>query len=50
MLKTAKRINSYRKYSEDFKRKLVEDHERGVMSVPQMQRSNFQNLYKNRPG
>ncbi|MDF2159448.1 transposase [Algoriphagus sp. CAU 1675] len=38
MLKTGKRINSHRKYSEDFKRKLVEDFEKGVMSVPQMER------------
>ncbi len=38
MLKTGKRINPYRKYSEEFKRKLVEDYEKGVMSVPQMQR------------
>ncbi|MBB6327964.1 transposase-like protein [Algoriphagus iocasae] len=38
MLKTGKRINAYRKYSEDFKRKLVEEYERGGMSVLQMQR------------
>lgn len=38
MLKTGKRINPYRKYSEEFKRKLVEDYEKGIMSVPQMQR------------
>ncbi len=38
MLKTGKRINSKRRYSEEFKRKLVEDFEKGVMSVYQMQR------------
>lgn len=38
MLKTGKRINAYRKYSEEFKRKLVGDYERGIMSVPQMER------------
>jgi transposase len=38
MLKTGRRINAKRKYSEEFKRKLVEDFEKGVMSVPQMER------------
>lgn len=37
MIKTGKRINSVRKYSEEFKRKLVQDFEKGVMSVPQME-------------
>jgi transposase-like protein len=38
MLKTGKRINPYRKYAEEFKRKLVDDYENGIMSVPQMER------------
>lgn len=38
MIKTGKRINSKRKFSEEFRRKLVEDFERGVMSVCQMER------------
>jgi transposase-like protein len=38
MLKTGKRIQSQRRFSEEFKRKLVEDFERGEMSVPQMER------------
>ena len=38
MLKTGKRINSHRRFSEEFKRKLVDDFEKGVMSVPQMER------------
>ncbi len=38
MLKTGKKINSQRRYSEEFKRKLVNDFEKGVMSVPQMER------------
>lgn len=38
MLKTGKRINPHRKYSEEFKRKLVEEYESGQMSVPQMER------------
>lgn len=38
MLKTGKRINSRRTFSEGFKRKLVEDFETGVMSVLQMER------------
>ena len=38
MLKTGKRINSHRKFSEEFKRKLVDDFEKGVMSVPQLER------------
>lgn len=37
MLKTGRRINSRRKFSEEFKRKLVEDFEKGVMSVIQME-------------
>lgn len=37
MIKTGKRINSHRKFSKEFKRKLVEDFEKGVMSVPQME-------------
>ena len=38
MLKTGKRINSKRRFSEEFKRKLVGDFEKGVMSVYQMER------------
>jgi transposase len=38
MLKTGKRINSRRKFSEEFKRKLVDDFEKGVMSVLQLER------------
>jgi len=38
MIKNGKRINSQRKYSEEFKRKLVDDFEKGLMSVPQMER------------
>ncbi|WP_026967570.1 transposase [Algoriphagus terrigena] len=38
MLKTGKRINSRREFSEGFKRKLVDDFEKGVMSVLQMER------------
>ncbi len=38
MLKTGKRINSKRRFSEEFKRKLVEDFEKGVMSVCQMEK------------
>ncbi|WP_200974394.1 transposase [Echinicola sp. 20G] len=38
MQKTGKRINTRRLYSEEFKRKLVEDYEKGVMSVPQMEK------------
>ena len=38
MLKTGKRINSHRKFSEEFKRKLVDDFEKGVMSVLQLER------------
>lgn len=38
MLKTGKRINSKRCFSEEFRRKLVEDFECGVMSVCQMER------------
>ncbi|PZX48800.1 transposase [Algoriphagus ratkowskyi] len=38
MLKTGKRINSRRVFSDEFKRKLVSDYESGVMSVPQMER------------
>jgi transposase-like protein len=38
MLKTGKRVRSHRKFSEEFKRKLVSDFEKGVMSVPQMER------------
>lgn len=37
MLKTGRRINPRRKFSEEFKRKLVEDFEKGVMSVIQME-------------
>ncbi|CAN5146447.1 hypothetical protein BH23BAC2_BH23BAC2_27530 [soil metagenome] len=37
MLKTGKRINSKRQFSEEFRRKLVEDFEKGVMSVCQME-------------
>lgn len=38
MIKTGKRINSQRRFSEEFKRKLVDDFEKGVMSVVQMER------------
>ncbi|MFL0682632.1 transposase-like protein [Algoriphagus aquaeductus] len=38
MLKTGKRIKSKRTFSEEFKRKLVEEYEKGLMSVPQMER------------
>jgi transposase len=38
MLKTGKRINSRREFSEEFKRKIVDDFEKGVLSVPQMER------------
>lgn len=38
MLKTGKRIKSKRTFSEEFRRKLVEEYEKGVMSVPQMER------------
>jgi transposase-like protein len=38
MLKTGKRIQSPRRYSEEYKRKLVQDFEKGIMSVPQMER------------
>jgi transposase len=38
MLKTGKRINSHRRFSEEFKRKLVDDYEKGVMSVVQIER------------
>ncbi len=38
MLKTGKRINSHRRFSEEFKRKLVDDFEKGIMTVYQMER------------
>ena len=38
MLKTGRKINAQRRYSEEFKRKLVDDFEKGVMSVLQMER------------
>lgn len=38
MLKNGKRINSQRRYSEEFKRKIVDDYEKGIMSVYQMER------------
>ncbi len=38
MIKTGKRIHAQRKYSEEFKRKLVEEFEKGIMSVRQMER------------
>lgn len=38
MIKTGKRIKSPRRYTEEFRRKLVEDFEKGLMSVPQMER------------
>lgn len=37
-MKTGKRINSKRQFSEEFRRKLVEDFEKGLMSVCQMER------------
>lgn len=36
MLKTGKRINQKRRYSEEFKRKIVADYERGVMTALQL--------------
>ena len=39
MLKTGKRINSRRVYSEEFKRKVVSEFEKGVLSVRQLARS-----------
>lgn len=36
MLKTGKRVNTKRSYSEEFKRKIVSDYEKGVMSVLQL--------------
>lgn len=36
MLKTGKRINQKRRFSEEFKRKIVSDYERGVMSALQL--------------
>lgn len=39
MLKTGKRLNPRRYFSEDFKRKVVESYERGEMSVLQLSRS-----------
>lgn len=38
MIKTGKRVNKRRRYSEDFKRKLVSDYETGKMTVLQMER------------
>jgi len=38
MLKTGKRINPRREFSEEFKRKIVDDFEKGVLSVLQMER------------
>lgn len=38
MLKSGKRVQSRREFSEEFKRKLVDDFEKGIMSVPQMER------------
>lgn len=38
MLKTGKRINTRREYAEEFKLKLVEEYEKGVMSVLQMEK------------
>lgn len=38
MIKTGRRINSKRQFSEEFRRKLVDDFEKGVMSVCQMER------------
>lgn len=38
MIKTGKRLKFRRKFSEEFKRKLVEDFEKGVMTVLQMER------------
>lgn len=42
MLKTGKRINSRRCYSDEFKRKVVSEYERGTMSVPQL--ANFYDI------
>lgn len=38
MLKTGKRIRHHRRYSEEFKRKLVTEFEKGLMSVVQLER------------
>lgn len=38
MLKTGKRLKHKRRYSEEFKSKIVEDFEKGTMSVHQMER------------
>lgn len=38
MLKTGKRIRPRRRFSEEFKRKLVDDFEKGIMTVHQMER------------
>lgn len=38
MLKNGKRINSNRRYSKEFKLKIVEDYEKGLMSVCQLER------------
>lgn len=38
MLKTGRRLRGKRCFSEEFRRKLVEDFEQGVMSVGQMER------------
>lgn len=38
MIKTGKRVRKYRKYSEDFKLKVVKQYESGEYSVPQMEK------------
>jgi len=49
MLKSGKRIKSSLKFSEEFKRKLVDDYEKGVMSIRQLSRHygvSYTSIYK----
>lgn len=49
MLKTGKRVKSQLKFSEEFKRKLVDDFEKGIMSTSQLSKCygvSFQSIYK----
>jgi transposase len=38
MKKTGRRLRHYRRFSEDFKLKLVQEYEKGIHSVPDMER------------
>lgn len=38
MIKTGKRVRKYRRYSEDFKLKIVKQYESGEYSVPQLEK------------